>query len=208
MQHQKIINQVAQSVLGPAGFLQVGSSRLWYQDNEWFACFADFQPFSGSRGTTLNYGISWLWHGTAHWTFDICYRADEFIEYTEDDSFREAVIGFSEIAVNYSRTIRDKVISPVSALRHVGQLGLRSGEATIDLAILAGLAGQQEKTLRLLRKASVAVPNLPWQRERNHWIGTLASKASDHQTFIRFVTDRIIVTRERRGMTKRGPNFF
>jgi hypothetical protein len=85
--YQKIISKTTREVLRPAGLSQKGTSRFWYLDCGWYACFAEFQPFSGRQGRTLNFGLSWLWYPKEHWTFDVSNRVEGFSSTTRMRAF-------------------------------------------------------------------------------------------------------------------------
>lgn len=89
--HEKIINDVAKSILTPEGFFRKGTSRVWLEDNGYYMTQIEFQPSGFSKGSYLNVGVSFLWEATevlnGTLAFDYRYRAPEvsFISYNGND---------------------------------------------------------------------------------------------------------------------------
>lgn len=200
--YQKIINKTTREVLRPAGLDQKGTSRLWYLDCGWYACFAEFQPFSNRQGTTLNFGISWLWYPQEHWTFDVFNRVGEFFEYDEDESFRSCILALSNQAVEYCTQTQAAIKTPADAYVFVENHKKKTDWHAFNLAILAGLDDKADVARSLFDAAFVDQAKVAWQIERNEVIETLKSELTDRQAFERCINARII---EARTMLKLPP---
>lgn len=189
--HQKIIHRTTREVLRPAGLIQKGTSRLWYLDCGWYACFAEFQPFKGRQGTTLNFGISWLWYPKEYWTFDIYNRLGEFVEYEEDESFRASVLALSNHVVEYCTQTHAAIRTPEDAYALVENHKKKTDWHAFNLAILAGLAGKTDTSRSLFDLALLPQAKIAWKIELNEVISILKSELSDRQTFKRCIDARI-----------------
>jgi hypothetical protein len=89
--HARLLNEAALSVLEPLGLAQVGRSRTWVDDHDWWLVLVEFQPDNSSRGSYLNVGAMWLWHEIDHWSFDVGYRVGDFKTFRNKAQFeREA----------------------------------------------------------------------------------------------------------------------
>lgn len=193
--HQRIIAETTREVLRPAGLCQKGNSRLWYLDCGWYACFAEFQPFSSRQGTTLNFGISWLWYPKKHWTFDVCNRVDGFVEHEEDESFRSSVLALSLRVVEYCTQSRSAIKTPADAFSYVENHKKKTCWHAFNLAILAGLTGQTDTARSLFDAAHSPKTKIAWQIERNEVIEVLQSKLVDHEAFGRHLNACIVEAR-------------
>lgn len=193
--YQKIISKTTREVLRPAGLDQKGTSRLWYLDCGWYACFAEFQPFSNRQGTTLNFGISWLWYPQEYWTFDVFHRVGEFFEYHEDESFQSCVLALSNQAVEYCMQTQAVIKTPADAYALVENHQKKTDWHAFHLAILAGLDDQTDMSLALFDAAFVPQAKIPWEIERNEVIKALKGELTDRQAFERCINARIIEAR-------------
>lgn len=194
--YQKIIHSTTREVLRPAGLNQKGTSRLWYLDCGWYACFAEFQPFSNRQGTTLNFGISWLWYPQTHWTFDVSNRNATFCEYDADDSFRACVLALSNQAVEYCSQTQAAIRKPADAYVFVENHQDKADWHAFNLAILAGLDDQADVARTFFDAAFIHQAQVAWQTERNEVIETLRSDLTNRQTFERRIKARIIEGRK------------
>lgn len=193
--HEKIISNTTREVLRPAGLDQKGTSRLWYLDCGWYACFAEFQPVSNRQGTTLNFGISWLWYPQEHWSFDVYNRAPEFFEYEEDESFRSCVLALSNQAVEYCTRTKAAIKTPADAYVLVENHKKKTDWHAFHLAILAGLDDHADVARSLFDAAYLHQAQFAWQIERNEVIETLKRKLTDLQSFRRCINARITESR-------------
>ena len=193
--YQKIISETTREILRPAGLSQKGTSRFWYLDCGWYACFAEFQPFSGRQGTTLNFGLSWLWYPKEHWTFDVSNRVEGFYEYDEDESFRSAVLALSNQVVEYCTQTRSAINTPADAYAFVENHKKKTDWHAFNLAVLAGLAGQTDTAQSLFDIAHAPQAKTAWEKERNKVIEVLKNKLTDSQAFELCINDRIVKAR-------------
>ena len=102
--HNKIIQNAARTVLAPRGFIQKGTSRTWISDNSWFFTVVEFQPSAYAKGSYLNVGIHFLWAGHDYISFDIGGRKNGFVEFDGDEAqFYSNMVSFSEKALEYNQ---------------------------------------------------------------------------------------------------------
>lgn len=98
--HNKIINQAARSVLKPLGLFQKGQSRTWIDDNGWFLIIVEFQPSNWAQGTYLNVAVHYLWAQIEYLSYDYGGREESFVPFIGDEgTFYDEVISLAEIAV-------------------------------------------------------------------------------------------------------------
>lgn len=83
--HNKIINQAARSVLKKNGLFQKGSSRTWIDDNGWFLIVVEFQPSNWDKGSYLNVSIHYLWRMQDYISFDFGHRENDFVAFSGDE---------------------------------------------------------------------------------------------------------------------------
>ena len=108
MDHNKIINQVAKSVLAPHGFFQVGRSRTWLYDCGYFFVQIEFQPSGWECGSYCNVGIGFLFEYTGGLNETIAFnygyeRIGDFIRYeNDDDEFRLKMEKMASAALEYA----------------------------------------------------------------------------------------------------------
>lgn len=113
--HNSIIKHVANSILRPKGFFQMGKSRTWLYDCGYCVVQIEFQPSSFSRGTYCNVGTAFLFEyfGELNKTlaFDFGTRRissgkSEFIEYTGDDkAFEAQLFELTNNALEYAKEL-------------------------------------------------------------------------------------------------------
>lgn len=98
--HNKIINQVARSVLKLLGLFQKGQSRIWIDDNGWFLTIVEFQPSNWDKGSYLNVAIHYLWEKKEYFSFDYGGRENEFVKFNNDEKkFYDDMTSLAEKAV-------------------------------------------------------------------------------------------------------------
>lgn len=107
MDHNKIINQVAKSVLAPHGFFQKGRSRTWLYDCGYFFVQIEFQPSGWDRGSYCNVGIGFLFEYTDGLNETIAFNyghesIGRFIRYENDDAFRLKMEKMASAALDYA----------------------------------------------------------------------------------------------------------
>lgn len=105
-QVDKLISKAAKEKLKPIGLFQVGTSRIWLDDNGWFITVVEYQPSSWSQGAYLNVGVSFLWEQNAEdghkdvLAYDLGGRLHRHIEYKEnDEQFYQELLDLSDIAI-------------------------------------------------------------------------------------------------------------
>lgn len=113
--HNSIIKQVANSILCPKGFFQMGKSRTWLYDCGYCVVQIEFQPSSFSKGTYCNVGIAFLFeyfdelNKTLAFDFGtrrISSGKSEFIEYTGDDkAFEAQLLVLTHNALEYAKEL-------------------------------------------------------------------------------------------------------
>ncbi len=197
--HSQIINRIAKDALKPLGVQQKGRSRFWYSDEGWYTIFAEFQPFSGRKGSTLNMGIHWLWYPQDHWSFDLGGRAAEFVEYEDDDQFSSAMQELVQIAANNFFDCRKHLSSMDGAYRFA--LSQRASDYTCDWAylhraVLAGLNGDDETARRNLDGVYHNEAKREWEFQRNTFVNEMRATLDSAAPLADWVGEKIAITRK------------
>jgi len=149
-EHDRIICDVAKSILAPAGLFQKGRSRIWLEDNGYYLTVVEFQPSGYSRGSFLNVAVCFLWEHTealnSSLHYDICDRVRvsgrQFADFTEgkEDVFREHMEQYAKAALEMVIQYRD-FRNPAVADRQLANIK-DSLWAFYDRAMLAFLSGK------------------------------------------------------------------
>lgn len=79
--HNKILQKAAGSVLLKEGLFQKGKSRMWIDDQGWFLVLVEFQPSGWGQGSYLNVGVNYLWSRQNYLSFDHGNRQHDFMAY-------------------------------------------------------------------------------------------------------------------------------
>ena len=108
-QHEKIIRDVAKEILAPEGLFQVGRSRAWIDDNEFFVVQVWFQASGYSKSSSLMAGVSFLWEIEQEDLLDGLVYGDGYyipklgytVKYSDghEESFREKIKVQAEFAI-------------------------------------------------------------------------------------------------------------
>jgi hypothetical protein len=119
--HNGLLKRVAAEQLEPLGLYQLGRSRSWVDDHDWWAILVAFGPSGFGRGTYLNVGVSLLWRPDpvqAALAFDLDMKdrwktpmgrfEAPFIEARRPDWFERDVRAFAEGAIGHLGALRSR----------------------------------------------------------------------------------------------------
>lgn len=164
-QHSRMINAAARTVLRPLGCVQKGRSRIWIDDQVWWIGVVEFQPSSGRKGSYLNVGACWLWHEKDFLSFDAGHRVGTFHEFIDEEQFSAEATLLARRAAQEVLALRDRFPSIAHALAWTTANASPTLWNTYHSAVLAGLAGEVERS-GLLFTEVIADPNdVPWAVE-------------------------------------------
>ena len=197
--HSQIINRIAKDTLKPLGVQQKGRSRFWYSDEGWYTIFAEFQPFSGRKGSTLNVGIHWLWYPQEHWSFDLGGRASEFVEYEDDNQFGSAIQEMAQCAATNFVECRNRLSNMSGAYRFALERGANDRAydwAYLHRAIMAALNGDFETARRNLDGVYLDETKREWETERNAFIDEMRAILDGGAPLGDWVVEKIFATRK------------
>ncbi|GGI13860.1 hypothetical protein GCM10007377_08070 [Galliscardovia ingluviei] len=220
-QHNKIINAAARSILAPEGLFRIGASRTWIDDNGYFVILVEYQPFTISKGSTLNVAVSFLWESSEglNTTFAFNYGSRVgkvgYVPYTGDDAdFSAKMEWFAQIAlqkVREYRRFRDLDYAKAQLEAQLETLVAQSGYWNhYDLAMLCFLKRDYQEGLHyfnlFLRKLSECnhrhTPAIDWEVDLyNHCIQVLLPQLESENTAYKMVRD--MITRRRTYFSER-----
>ena len=161
MDHNKIINQVAKSVLAPHGFFQKGRSRTWLYDCGYFFVQIEFQPSGWERGSYCNVGIGFLFEYTDGLNETIAFnygyekRIGRFIAYeNDDDAFRLKMEKMASAALEYALELIKFESLEYADAKLTKQIRQRRNVERIvyEAAMIKILRGELKKGLALLKE--------------------------------------------------------
>jgi hypothetical protein len=160
-----MITAAARTVLRPLGCVQKGRSRIWLDDQGWWIGVVEFQPSSWGKGSYLNVGACWLWHEKNFLSFDAGHRVEGFHEFTSEEQFSAAATLLARRAAQEVLALRERFPSVAHASAWITANASPTLWNTYHSAVLAGLAGEVERS-GLLFTEVIADPNdVPWAVE-------------------------------------------
>ena len=118
--HNGLLKRVAAELLEPLGLNQLGRSRSWVDDHDWWAILVSFGPSGFGRGTYLNVGVSLLWKPDPapalafdvdmkdRWKTPMGRFETQFIEARRPDWFERDVRAFADGAIGHVAAIRSR----------------------------------------------------------------------------------------------------
>ena len=178
--HNKIINSIARAKLKPLGLLQKGRSRFWYEDRRWHVISIEFQPSGFSKGSYLNVSISWLWYPKDYLSFDTPHRGGSWVDFRDEDQFRQEFEVLADKAVELAREHRDVFGTLQSSYERLQRLhedlietGVwreaprPGGWPDLHLGLLASLTGHTNRAEELLRSVVDVKSRVAWQERLN-----------------------------------------
>lgn len=175
--HEKIIKQTAKKILAPEGLFQVGRSRTWLEDNDYYLTVIGFQPSAYDRGSYLNVAVSFLWEYTGGLNEALCcgysllpytprvheyenesgQRGLHYASYSGDDAKFEAEMEkLAEMALNRVREFRkfrDLSYARQALVRRVEEMADdRVFWEMYDLSLLCFFKGDYEDGMKYFHK--------------------------------------------------------
>jgi hypothetical protein len=169
LSHNRLITQVAKEVLAPLGLIQKGRSRTWLDDHSWWLGVVEFQPSDWSRGTYLNVGAMWLWHGDRDDIyFDLSDRiGNGFLGYQSDEQFLPEVRHLASGAAAAIEGLRDRIRTFEDVARELTPSAVANGSwAAWDAAMALGLAGETEASAAMFARVIATDDDRDW------WLAT------------------------------------
>ncbi|MEY8260944.1 hypothetical protein AALA80_11385 [Oscillospiraceae bacterium 50-60] len=197
--HNKIISRAAQSVLRPMGLFRKGQSRLWVDDNGWFLILVEFQPSGWDRGTYLNVGIHYLWHGKDYLSFDYGYRVHEFVSFCEGErEFEQAVVSLAEQAAETVLDYRGFRDISQAVRRIEARCARRESQELYDRMMICGLARSPAAADYGRRLAEdVKHSSLRYETEDyREWVEEIAPLVRDRDGFYEYIVEKVSARRE------------
>jgi hypothetical protein len=114
----KLIAKAAREILKPLGLFQVGTSRIWIDDNGYYFTVVEFQPSAWSKGAYLNVAISFLFDQGKGFDevlpYNIGGRVLSHVEYDDnDEKFYESMLKMAQHAKEKIETYRNYSASSI-----------------------------------------------------------------------------------------------
>lgn len=197
--HNRLIAHFARARLAPLGCQRKGRSRLWFDDQGWWAGVVEFQPSGWSKGSYLNVGAMWLWAPVDHWVFHEFDRAEPFHEFEDESQFAAAVARLADRAGTEILAQRQRfaALPPVAAI-----LEPKRAEGLwprYHAAMAAALTGQLATAqTRFLEFAGLATAT-PWADARARATRLAGAMASAHEAQ-RLIAQEVHETRAKLGL--------
>lgn len=189
--HSTILTAAAREILRPMGLLQKGRSRTWMDDRQWWVGVVEFQPSSWSRGTYLNVGCHWLWHGGSGLGFYEGGRVKGCSDF-------ENVSQFEPVARSYAQVAAERVIAQRRQFTDVAALSnYHDRTRSIDLwkqfdaAIASALCGRHVQAVRWFDAVVAQEGTFDWIIAARDDAAGLRKLAADTTAFREIMTDRI-----------------
>ena len=192
--HTAILNRTAKDQLKPLGVTQKGRSRFWYSDEGWCTIIAEFQPFRGQQGSSLNLGVHWLWYPKDYWSYDLGGRADEYHPYEGEKQFETVARELVSKAGQYVTDCRSRLSTLAKAYEFAAEYKANDW-SHLHLAVLAALIGNRETAHRHLDIIYTKKPKYEWVSERNAYIDEMRAVLATKIPVQDWVTDKIGLTR-------------
>jgi hypothetical protein len=205
--HNRIITQAAREVLRPLGLRQKGRSRTWLDDRGWWVGLVEFQPFSWSKGSYLNVGVTWLWspQEDPSWSFSLGYRIDGWwIDFESEEQFRPEALRLAERAAEEVGRFR-AMLPDVGAAAEVLVENAEDGRGWPgwDAAVALGLAGRAEAATEMFERVTGS------DDDRRFWVHAKAEARRLSQTLLedeeRFTNEVLGLIRRNRAALKLEP---
>ena len=193
--HGNLINKAAKQILSPLGCRQKGSSRLWYDDNQWWAVVVEFQPSAWAQGSYLNVGAMWFWNAKAHWSFNEGYRVETFHEFKTEEQFNEVALELANRAASEVKSLREKFRSIAAVADYMAQKPKASIWEHYHAAIAFGLAGDCVAARTEFAMVQASTHDVPWVLSLKERTAELASGLDSPADFREMVLQEIQAAR-------------
>jgi hypothetical protein len=174
-EHEKILQQVMRDAFRPAGLVQKGRSRVWFEDHGWWLVVIELQPSGWEKGSYLNVGAMWLVYPLAHVAFHDGYRrgGNDFVPFKEAAQFGAGVSRLCASALEVVGDLRRSIATYSDALARQEELlaverarGLPQGPWNLYYtAAFAMLAGQIERARDLASQLERHAAKWDWEIE-------------------------------------------
>jgi hypothetical protein len=206
-EHSKMLVAAGRAALRPLGFVQKGSSRLFYSDEGYWSCIVEFQPSAYEAGSYLNVGAHWLWTQEDYISFDFGGGADGssrvhgFESAADPAAFAAKAEGLAHQAATACQSLR-------AALPDIGCIAaqlLKKEQSSsappswnaYHAAIALGLAGQSADAAAMFGSLIAQPVHAPWAGLRQADAQRLLALVADQQEFARVLHQRVNATRLR-----------
>jgi hypothetical protein len=149
--HARLLNEAALAVLEPLGLEQIGRSRTWLDDHDWWLVLVEFQPDSAARGSYLNVGAMWLWREVEDYSFDVGYRVGDFKTFRNKAQFEREAMQMAQRAAGQVEKYRALFASVETAAEYLAR-HCDGGDlwGRYHAGVACGLAGQAIEASRWL----------------------------------------------------------
>jgi hypothetical protein len=190
--------------LSELGCRQQGRSRLWIADQRFWVIVIEFQPSGFSKGSYLNVGANWLWHGRAskYWSFDFGNRVAGFIKFENAVTFTPLAEQLAARAADEVHRLRDIFRTlPDIARQLASNAAAYSGWPAYHAAIAAGLVGDAATAQQLFQKAQQDLSDvIEWQAQLRQNCAALSAMLQDPVAYRRAIVDTIRQSRVMHGL--------
>jgi hypothetical protein len=190
--HSKIVVKVGRATLRPLGFIQKGSSRVFYSDEGYWTCVVEFQPHKWLRGSFLNVSAHWLWSQSG-FSFDFGAGPDGhariagFHEAKDDIEFEQSAHELASTAAKYATNLRMLFpnVNAVASVLMEKERAYTNGAcwSTYHCAIALGLSGRMSESRMLINTLIAQPATYDWQTARQIKAKLLRDRLDDPGQF-------------------------
>jgi hypothetical protein len=194
--HARLLNEAALTLLEPLGLWQVGRSRVWIDDRDWWLVVVEFQPGESSRGTYLNVGAMWLWHKKEHFSFDVGYRLEDFKSFRNKAQFEREALRLARRAAERVQKYRQAFASPQATAEYLVQrCDAKNPWSLYHAGVACGIAGRGADCGRCFEQFLEQARHGAWDGAVQHKSAQLALLAYSTDAFRAIVEEAVAATR-------------
>jgi hypothetical protein len=204
--HNRIIKKEAAKFFKPCGIKQIGQSRTFIFDNGWYNILIEFQPSAYSNGTLLNIGINFNWYLSDHFSFDIGYRENTFVECINEKQFTEEIRRLSEKSITKINEYRNSLKNIEIAEKFIVKSKYTSDDlwGNYHRGMISGLIGNVDKINKYFVKILENKESLEWVIDLKNTVRKLIEIANDNiELFNMMIIDIIKETRKAKKLDER-----
>lgn len=205
--HNNIIAKVALDFFQKHGIYGRGKSRMWIDDQHWFAIVIEFQPSQHNKGTYLNIGANFHWYFQDYFSFDMGHRESNFVAFQNEQQFEKEIQVLLKRAFKRIKKIRKDLSDFKKAEKSIAKFYFSNDElwGNYHRGIIYGLNKKEKKASYYFDKILQMPLTTSWQKELTTEAQKLKNHLTDLNQFELYVCDTIKKTRTAKQLEKISP---